>query len=262
MSTTDPITGFLFKDTSDSYVTLAQYVDDVVTPINNWAKNRITQAFGPWSTVSAMNAQTGMVDGDTGWRSDIKLQFIYIGGWRPIDGINSIRALGVTGTGASVDAGGLISLSGTSTMNISNAFTSDFSFYKIILDINLSAAGLISAQLSNAGTADTGANYDTQISTASSTTASASQGLAATNWAVIAASAGSIHRTEIELFDPAASVATTGILNTLSTLNPMTTAGALGYRGLLHRSATAYDGMALTFSQPATGTIKFYGYSR
>lgn len=85
MSTTDPTTGFLFHEVADTLVTWAEYVNDVVDPINDWAKGRMGKNY-VWANAAARTAQTGMITGETGYQTDTAIVYRYSGSaWKEWD---------------------------------------------------------------------------------------------------------------------------------------------------------------------------------
>ncbi len=79
MSTTDSTTGFLFKEQADGIANLYTYVNDVVNPINDWAKQRMAKSFPPWPNSAARTAQTGMTVNDRGYQTDTDTSYRYNG---------------------------------------------------------------------------------------------------------------------------------------------------------------------------------------
>lgn len=79
MATTDPITGFVTHDTLDVVAPIHTYVNDVVTPINTWAKARVGVQQFRWADAAARGAQAGMVAGDRGYQIDTAVTYRYDG---------------------------------------------------------------------------------------------------------------------------------------------------------------------------------------
>lgn len=170
----------------------------------------------------------------------------------------------VAGGGVSVAANGRVSFSASTAVNINGCFTSTYTHYRIEIFAPTTSASLnYNIQLRASGTDATAANYDWQELKGSSATGSAAQSLAGTSWAVAAATSA-IHKTSVELSNPAVAAPTIGIVTAFSVTNPMTAAAttAILNRGLLHRLSTAYDGMTINFSGGnATGTVRIYGWN-
>jgi hypothetical protein len=78
MSTTDPTTGFVFKDASDTIAPIHTYVNDLINPINDYAKVRRAKSY-EWANLTDQNAQTGMTVGATGYRTDTNSRYRYDG---------------------------------------------------------------------------------------------------------------------------------------------------------------------------------------
>lgn len=177
-------------------------------------------------------------------------------------GTNLVKPSTVAGTGVAVTSLGSVTLTGATAANINGCFTGTYTNYRIIIDIpTMAAAAAPMMVLRSSGTDDTAAHYDSQEGKAINTTASASQSLAGTSWPITASSALTNHEVIIDLFRPAASSPTTGIVFAIATSNPMTSTAAVHQLGISHRSATAYDGFSITSAQAMTGTISVYGYN-
>lgn len=158
---------------------------------------------------------------------------------------------------------GTVTFTGASTVTVNGCFTSTYDNYHIVLNVpTTSTSLLLTMQFTLAGAAVTTLNYDAQVSTTTGTTVAAAQTLAAANWQ-ISGNALPIHSLTIEMFGPALTQATTAIVDTLSTANPMTASAFWTKKGALHRLATAYDGLMLTASTGTmTGTISVFGWNK
>lgn len=177
-------------------------------------------------------------------------------------GINKTQQL-VTPTSATngtIGTYGAVNFSGVSSVSLNGCFTSEFDWYVVKYSLTTSGAGALQGFLRLSGT-DAATGYDTQRTTAINATVATVQSLNQTNWIITSIGiASGIHSGSIELFSPAQAAATSGNSIDLTTPNPMTTSAGQFYGGLLHRTATAYDGFTLAVGTGTfAGSIRVYG---
>lgn len=178
--------------------------------------------------------------------------------WAPWSiGLQPMIPSATSSTGGSISADtltGIVSFSGCSVVNIDGVFSDDSSGmdeYQVVLKFSHSTGATTSFQFRASGTPDTSSNYDRQVISGISTAAAAAQSLAASSWNTSGVN-NTLERVWISLSDPALAEPTTAMMNTLAFANPVTSSHGIVLAGLLHRSSTAFDGLALT---PGSGTI-------
>lgn len=168
----------------------------------------------------------------------------------------SMTPTSVSGTGVSVSGSRIVLTGATGNISINGCFDPAYSHYVVKMRLAVaSGGGGVGMTLRASGTNATTA-YDRNRLSGVNTTVSGAQSLNAASWELVAAvlSAGT-HTVTLDLSSPAGALATTGILITASTDNPMTTAAAINNAAVQHRTATAYDGFSLAMS-----TAAFTGY--
>jgi len=228
------------------------------------------------SAVNALIGDLSFVVGGLAYVSTtgVAYKFVTTGGAKQsLTGLVPIVPTSVTAGGgtASVTTNGAITLSAVTTAGvlIDGCFTSSFDNYLIHVDVpTTSAANALIAQFRLAGAAVAGALYDSEgmYATGASAVPVAGQLLAQTSWLIsgISTVTGTSHSCELKLFGPALAQATRATTDAVATTNPMTaalTGGSIHKRALLHRTATAYDGILIAPNTGTiTGTIRIYGY--
>ena len=266
MSTTDPTTGFLFHTTSDTISSLPTYINDSITPINNWAKDRMTKNF-KWANTAAKTAQTGMTEGDIGYQLDTNVQYTYDGAaWivPTASGLVPIiptSASAVTGT-VTIGTSGKITFTTVGTsFSVNGCFTSAYDNYLILLRHVNSSTGYMKFTLRLAGTDATAAQYDWQRSTALNATNAAARGQAEVAWQGLAVNPYPNAIIRMDLFNPALAVASQ-MFGNMSETDLAGNVGLMSWAGG-HRALTAYDGMTfgIVTGGTETGTLRIYGYN-
>lgn len=265
MPTTDPTTGFLIHTTGDTIVTLADYINASINPINDWAKQRLVRGFKP-ADATALAALAGMTQGDQAYELDNNQSFTYTGSaWKRNTGMVRVVPTAVSGTGVTVATDGVISLSANTAASpayITNGFPLDKK-YRIIVDNSASSTNHIpTMQFGAAGAAINSANYDLQALNASGASPTSGQSLAQTSWTFSFASQVA-HFVEIDITRANNASAAKAIATGFSTLDTMTAAATGGSRFLNHRLTTAYQDAVFAPSGAGTwtGTIEIWMYN-
>lgn len=216
------------------------------------SSSRMIQSF-IWANATARNAQTGMVEGDIGDQADTDQSFRYNGSaWLNVTpGIVRAVPSGVSGTGVTLSALGVVISTGGATTSASanGVFASGFTGHIVNFDLTTTAAAGINIALRLTGT-DANTAFDSQRMLASSTSVSAAQSLNGSTW-VGSGGAGIVNGRQsgsLVLTGAAQATATMGTITNNITANPMTTSSALYQGSLLHRTATAYDGITFSVS--------------
>ena len=171
-------------------------------------------------------------------------------------GMTSVTATTVAGTGVSTGSGGSVVMVAATSATANGVFSGSTPFH-LKIRVTTSVAANLTLTLTVAGTPAV-TLYDREvISGAGSTAPAAGQNVGVASWPVSTNSiAGGRHIIDIDLFDVAQPIATGGQGVISSTDNPMTAASAMGFVALQHRTATAYDGIQLTCaSGTMSGTI-------
>ena len=178
-------------------------------------------------------------------------------------GLSLLAPSSVSGTGASMTSLGTVNLSGCGSVTINGVFSSSYTNYRILIDVTLSTGDNVVAQLSAGGTPNATSNYDAQRLVASAATVAASQSLGTTGWQVGASVATNTeHSISIDIFGPALASPCTGIVDSLATQNPMTTAAASMNSGIANRLTSAFDGFNIHCATATMiGTIQVFGYN-
>lgn len=163
----------------------------------------------------------------------------------------------VSGAGASVSALGKITLAACSSVTISNCFSGANDNAEMIYNLGSGSATSVnvSMQLAAVGVPDTGGDYDYEIHFFNAATSSPS-GLAAQTSAPMTPLAEPQLDGVIKFFGAPLSVKTRWLGAVV--VNPGNAIPGLGSVGGMHRLANPYDGVKLTFSNPVSGTIRFY----
>lgn len=169
----------------------------------------------------------------------------------------------VAGTGSSVTALGVVNLSGCNAVTINGVFTSKYTNYRIVVDVTISTGDSVFARLAVGGTANGSSNYDNQRSIATGASVAGSQALAISAWLLSASTATNLmHSIELDLFGPAIAAPCMGLVDSVATNNPMTTAAAIAQYGLSNRLASAFDGIEIYCpTATMTGQISIYGFN-
>lgn len=205
-----------------------------------------------WADSTERSAQTGMVEGDYGWQSDIDLGFHYYGGsWHPM--FNGGRVIPTSiSTGGSIDATGVVTSSAQSLVRIGGVWPTSGRVFRVDYDATMSASSIL-LRLSLSGTdSTTGYDYNrtTEISTSVATVQDLNQGSGSLSPLAIA---GARHVGSFEITSP--NVAEQTFYNARSTVSPSTgmtaSTGGTSVAGM-HRAATAYNELTLT---TGSGTI-------
>lgn len=179
------------------------------------------------------------------------------------NGLAGVVPTSVAGTGVTLGASGKVTVAAATTISINGCFTSAYENYLFIFDLTTSAASGFAVTLRLAGT-DAVTAYDSERFTAINATNAAVQSLNSASWVGSGGMgiAGASQSGELRLYSPALAVATRAKIDNNITPNPMTTSAGMYIGTLLHRTATAYDGITFTIaSGNATGTIRVYGYN-
>ena len=147
----------------------------------------------------------------------------------------------------------------STVVTIDNIFTSDYRNYLIKIVGGGSSAG-ISSQLRVGGVA-AATNYNVQAAEMAAATAwTVYRTLSATNF-----DTGSFGATQsamdFNIYNPAVA-AQTNFLSTISYSGATSTVPGYILRSGNHSTATAYDGIAITFTAATTGTYTVYGYTK
>lgn len=168
---------------------------------------------------------------------------------------------GISGTGASMTAGGVVNLSACTSVTINGVFTSAYTNYLILIDVTLASSGTVFLQAASGGTVDTSSNYDLQWVSGVGTTASAAQTLAAASWGVGAVN-GTTHLVSVELFGPdTSSGPCLGLVKAFGTPDPMTTAAGVRLMGIQRRTTSAFDGLCVNAASGISGQVSIFGYN-
>lgn len=163
--------------------------------------------------------------------------------------------------GGTADSAGLITFTSSSGVNIDGCFTSSYRKFKVELSVQTLSSAVVYLQLRAASTTDTSSVYDKQRFLASSSSASAGQQLAQARWDMGVAAFTGYSVITMDLANVAQAEATVGRIRNDTTPNPMTTAGGYQDSTVLHRTTSAFDGLAIVASSGnITGWAKVYGY--
>jgi hypothetical protein len=147
-----------------------------------------------------------------------------------------------------------------SVITIDNIFTSDYTNYLIKLTATATSGSAVTGQYRVGGVA-AATNYNTQAAEIANATAwTVYKNTAQTNMdlASLANAQGSL---DFYIFGPALAAQTNHYVHTSYSGATATVPGYL-IRSGNHSTATAYDGIAISFSVAATGTYTVYGYTK
>lgn len=224
---------------------------------------------------AGLNALAGLyplAEGDIADRADIDMTYRWSGtAWRPVgSGLIPLIPTSISGTGASLTAGGTILFSVASGINakfsINGVFSADYDNYQIVMEADgVANAGCLFI-LRNAGVDSVAANYDRQQQYAFGATTAGLQSLAATAWSLSGLVAATNPIVDLKLFRPFGAATTRGICMSGFVGVPMTSTNAANQNQTLsHRLASSYDGFTVEYgvtTAPFVGSIKIFGYSK
>ena len=183
-----------------------------------------------------------------------------------IDVVNRVGLVGVvpgsvSGTGVTVDAVGVVSVSGSTDIAVNNCFTSEFRNYRIFGESTGTAATAI-FNFRNNTTDVTTANYDRTELLARNGAVSSSTNVAGSGWTIIGF-ANTLMQWDIDISAPNLAVPTTALSRGFVHSNPavQNTSNGMVQNGLSHRLSTAYNGFRIVLSNNQSGTIRVYGYN-
>lgn len=252
--------GIAFLQTGDT-VTPSAESSAQATTIQAAFSQRQIHTFS-WVNPAARIAQTGMIEGDTGYQADTDTYYYYNGSAWVSTSAGILRTVpGVSGSGAVLNLDSSITLTGTTVLTLLNCNAS----FKTIIDLYLptNTSNTVVMQLASStgvaessGTPGTSGKYDTQQLSGSAATASAGQGLKQTGFTITNGAPSAIHAFQVVLFGANASSTTSGTALSMNTQSPMTTSTVLVMNGMNHQDAIAYPSLVFTFSAAASGTIK------
>lgn len=223
--------------------------------------NRQIQTY-KWANEAARTAQTGMAEGDIGDQADTEQRWRYSGSVWAVSNSGLVPIRPTTVVNGAISGVCTVTFTGVTSVSLNGIFSSLYDWYIVEFDFTTSGAGIFNPVLRASGTDATTA-YDSQRSTAINATLAAAQSLNAANWVGSGAVGivGARQSGAIKLYNPGTAVATTGIVQSIITPNPMTSSAALYTGGLLHRTTTAYDGITLGVSTGnMAGTARVYGF--
>jgi hypothetical protein len=143
------------------------------------------------------------------------------------------------------------------TVTADNVFTSAYTNYKIIATFTAVTGAATTQQLRVGGVTAT-TNYDYQTLDLNATVVTAGRATGATSFA-FGATATTANTIVWDFFQPNLAAATGVICATANTFAGNVT--SIYYTGR-HTTATAYDGIILSFASNATGTYTIYGYGK
>lgn len=178
-------------------------------------------------------------------------------------GLNMIVPTSVAvGSGtASINTAGQVSFSSASSVSLNGCFSSTYDNYRILINLSaITVDGSSNIKLRASGTdAATGYNYNgIQVSTSTATGDSQTAQSSFPVMQMDAASSGSYHIYNADMYNPFLSVQT-GIIFTSRSFTGSGSALFWNYGGY-HGTSSSYDGFTLTLTGATTGTIAVYGY--
>lgn len=263
MTATD--SGYVYPATSYT-LGWRQGIQDLAESAETVLGNREIQTF-QWADSAARAAQTGMVAGDLGYQADTDTYYRYTGSvWGLLAtglavGSTQARGLSVsnTGTSASMDANGRVAFTACTVVTVWG-LSADYDIYEFDLS-SVGTAATMTINLTNAsGSPNSGSVYDRTELTGRNGGASSSTSTAQTGW-LIGGFANTTIQSSIKFAGLCAARATTGLSNYSVNANPMASSVTNGVKAdsLLHRTATAYFGLRVTFSNAQTGSLRIRG---
>jgi hypothetical protein len=180
-------------------------------------------------------------------------------------GLRTVIPTSVTvgsGSGSYNSTTGYITFTGATSINVNGCFTSSFTNYKILVyEIGSSLTGTaVKFRLRQSGSDSTGLYYQNGITQASNLSAGAYYLANSAWWDLYPPPPGPNYgNTSIEVFQPNLALRTTGNFVAMG----FNTAVGMASGGLMHDSASIYDGFSLVTNSAATftGKMKVFGYN-
>lgn len=217
-----------------------------------------------WADSSARSAQSGMVEGDIGYQADTDTYYQYTGSaWQLMAlglavGSNMVRGATVsyTGTSASMDANGKVTFTSCTVLTV-YGLSADYDVYEYDLS-SIGTAASATLQLTNSsGTANASSVYDRTENLARNGTTSSATSVAQTAWAVMGM-VNTNHQMKFTIAGLCAARETSliGLAGVHADPAVQNTTNGLITQYATHRNATAYYGLALTFTAAQTGTLR------
>jgi hypothetical protein len=216
-------------------------------------------------TANATTRAALVTDGDAFaglqvYQADTGVVYQYTGsGWARVTRNMTPTSIGNTGGSASIGSNGAVTFSSATVVSLNGVFTSDFRDYRITISSSGTAATVL-FNLRSSGSNNTSSVYDRTELLARNGGSTSSTTAGGTSWTIIGF-ANTLIKADIDLSAPAVAVETTAISRGGTHGNPATssTSNGLVLNYLTHRTASAYDGFTITFSNSQSGVITVSG---
>jgi hypothetical protein len=174
--------------------------------------------------------------------------------------VQVVPASVAVGSGSgSVDANGLVTFSGASSVSLNDVFSATYTNYLILPLVTGSGSIDVNMRLRVSGADNSSANYARQTLDSSGTTTGSSRNTAETSWTgIMALNSTTRTPTPIQLFQPFEAHNTTAISTRLGAIS-----GNIEFRNVAHGLSvtTSYTGFTLIAqSGTITGVVSVYGY--